>query len=133
MDQLHAADFLERVQRSAHYFHDTLVQLMGNALDLTKNVESKNKQAMRRLTETYGELKQTYAARTLLLSRMAAETFSTAAYLTNKQEAMLDVMDDGPARQKRERKKKETTAKEPKAPKEKTQEVSFRSRSARPT
>lgn len=124
MKQLSSEDVLDRVQRSATYFSNTLEALFEKLLHQTKDIKSNNKQAMKRLDNTFADLQLAYLARKGLLTRMAEEVFSVAYYLKAKQETLLDAMDmlnPNSTRKKRERKPKE-----PKPKKEPTQEVTLR-------
>lgn len=124
MKQLSSEEVLDRVQRSATYFSNTLEALFEKLLHQTKDIKSNNKQAMKRLDNTFADLQLAYLARKGLLTRMAEEVFSVAYYLKAKQETLLDAMDmlnPNSTRKKRERKPKE-----PKPKKEPTQEVTLR-------
>ncbi len=124
MKQLSSEDVLDRVQRSATYFSNTLEALFEKLLHQTKDIKSNNKQAMKRLDNTFADLQLAYLARKGLLTRMAEEVFSVAFYLKAKQETLLEAMDmlnPNSTRKKRERKPKE-----PKPKKEPTQEVTLR-------
>jgi hypothetical protein len=93
IDTLHNAEFLERVKRSATYFEQTLEQVLTRPLALVPDVKSQNKQAMKRLTENYGDLRQAWLSRRYLLQQMAKRTFTIADYLRQKQHSLLDAMD----------------------------------------
>ena len=93
IDTLHNAEFLERVKRSATYFEQTLEQVLARPLALVPDVKSQNKQAMKRLTENYGDLRQAWLSRRYLLQQMAKRTFTIADYLRQKQHSLLDAMD----------------------------------------
>ena len=93
IDTLHNAEFLERVKRSATYFEQTLEQVLARPLALVPDIKSQNKQAMKRLTENYGDLRQAWLSRRYLLQQMAKRTFTIADYLRQKQHSLLDAMD----------------------------------------
>ena len=93
IDTLHNAEFLERVKRSAAYFEQTLEQVLARPLALVPDIKSQNKQAMKRLTENYGDLRQAWLSRRYLLQQMAKRTFTIADYLRQKQHSLLDAMD----------------------------------------
>ena len=93
IDTLHNAEFLERVKRSATYFEQTLEQVLTRPLALVPDIKSQNKQAMKRLTENYGDLRQAWLSRRYLLQQMAKRTFTIADYLRQKQHSLLDAMD----------------------------------------
>ena len=106
ISQLHETDFQERVKRSAVYFETTLEQLLSKPLTLVVDVKSNNKQAMNRLTETYGDLRQSWLSRRYLLTQIADKGFSINTYLRQKQLSMLDAMDEQTLKKKRGRKAK---------------------------
>ena len=120
IEQLHDADFLERVKRSALYFADTLNEILSKPLALTAKVETNNKQAARRLGNALPDERQTWLARRFLLTKIAEQGFSVDNYLREKQMSMLDAIDESSLKPKRERKPKQK-----KEPKPKTWEVSF--------
>jgi hypothetical protein len=120
IEQLHDADFLERVKRSALYFADTLNEILAKPLALTSKVETNNKQAARRLGNALPDERQTWLARRFLLTKIAEQGFSVDNYLREKQMSMLDAIDESSLKPKRERKPKQK-----KEPKPKTWEVSF--------
>ncbi len=93
IDTLHNAEFLERVKRSATYFEQTLEQVLARPLALVPDIKSQNKQAMKRLTDNYGDLRQAWLSRRYLLQQMAKRTFTIADYLRQKQHSLLDAMD----------------------------------------
>ena len=93
IDTLHNAEFLERVKRSAAYFEQTLEQVLARPLALVPDIKSQNKQAMKRLTENYSDLRQAWLSRRYLLQQMAKRTFTIADYLRQKQHSLLDAMD----------------------------------------
>ena len=131
--ELHGEAFLQRVQKASAYFSEQLEQTLAKPLALTAEVETANKQAMNRLGNALPELRQAWLSRRYLLERMADEEFSTAAYLRQKQMAMLDALDEqkikGKGRSNSSSKggKKARSAKEKKenAVKEKTWAVSL--------
>ena len=93
-EQLHEAEFLERVKRSATYFEETIQTTFGNALGLAAAIQSNNKQAMSRFSEALAETKQAVLSRRYLLVRIAGSGFSIATYLHAKQESLLDAIDE---------------------------------------
>ncbi len=106
VEALHAEDFLERVKRSANYFADTLKNILSKPLELTAKMETKNKQAQRRLDNLLPEQRQTWLARRYLLTKMAEQGFTVNAYLKEKQLSLLDAMDESSLKPKRVRKPK---------------------------
>lgn len=116
IEELHDVDFLERVRRSAAYFEQTLDSVLSKPLALVADVKSQNKQAMKRLTENYVDLRQAWLSRRYLLQQMSEHTFTIADYLRQKQHSLLDAMDE----QTLKKKKKEKKVKPPKPQKEKT-------------
>lgn len=117
IDTLRDPDFLNRVKRSAAYFEQTLGYVLSKPLALVPDVKSQNKQAMKRLTENYANLRQVWLSRRYLLQQMSDQTFTIAGYLRQKQHSLLNAMDELTLTKK---KKKEKKAKEPKPKKEKT-------------
>ena len=123
VEQLHETDFLERISRSASYFEEVLMALFETLLAKSKDVQTQNKTARRRVDAALADLQLAYVSRRNLLQTVAMQGFSVAGYLKAKQEALLDAMgEEGPsAGKKHERKKKE-----PKPKKEPTQAVTLR-------
>ena len=127
IDELHTEAFLQRVQRSADYFAETLKNLLEKPLRLTAELKPTNKQAAQRLSNILSELRQTWLARRYLLMKIGQQGFSVTAYLKEKQMSMLDALDESDLKPKREKKqKRDTTPKAVKEPKEKTWDASFR-------
>lgn len=122
IDELHDTEFLERVQRSATYFADTLKDLLERPIRLTMEVKTNNKQAASRLAHTLPDLRQAWLSQRYLLTRIAEQGFTVSRYLREKQMSMLDALDESLATPKRERKKKAQPKKEPKP---KTWEVTY--------
>jgi thiaminase len=91
--ELHQAEFLQRVKRSAAYFDETLDELLKELLRKTQGVKTQNKTAAKRLDSAFTDLLLAYRAQGGLLHNMTALTFSVAAYLKTKQRAMLDAID----------------------------------------
>lgn len=119
-EQLHEADFLERVKRSAQYFAEALADILSRPLALTAKVETNNKQAARRLSNALPDERQTWLSNRFLLTKIAEQGFSVGNYLREKQMSMLDAIDENNLKPKRERK-----AKPKKEPKPKTWEQSL--------
>ena len=127
-EELHAEPFLGRVKDSAFYFSSALAEVLEKPLTLAKDVNTGNKQAMSRLTNALADHQQNVKARLLLLQRIAEEGFSNDTYLREKQMAMLDAMDDGQQKGRRERAsrpKGDPKPKPKKEPKEKTWETTY--------
>ena len=104
LEELRSEAFLERVKRSAEYFATILNDILAKPLELTAKVETNNKQASRRLNNALPELRQTWIARRYLLTKMAERGYSVSVYLKEKQMSMLDALDEGVLKPKRERK-----------------------------
>lgn len=125
--QLHSADFLDRVRRSAAYFDELLTSLFEQLLVKTKMQQSGNKMAAKRLDAAFSDVQLAYLSRRGLLSRMAKVSFSVADYLKAKQEALLDAIDvQNPSSGKKRRERKPKEPKVPKPKKEPTQEITLR-------
>jgi hypothetical protein len=122
-EQLHGDEFLERVKRSAVYFEDSIGTVFGNSLNLAADIKTGNKQAMSRFTDSLTETRQAVLSRRYLLARIAEQGFSIATYLHEKQYSMLDAIDEGTIKTKRERKPKKEKPK--KEPKEKTWNITY--------
>ena len=124
IDELHSPDFLERVKRSTVYFEQTLDTLLTKPLALVPDVKSQNKQAMKRLTENYVDLRQTWLSRRYLLQQMSEQTFTIADFLRQKQHSLLNAMDEQTLKKKKKAKESKTK-KEPKPKKEKTWVITY--------
>lgn len=127
VSELHDADFLDRVRRSADYFATTLDAILAKPLELTAKVETNNKQAARRLGNALPDERQAWLSRRYLLTKISEKGFTVTTYLKQKRLSMLDALDaDDPRRnggQPSARAKKKEKA--PKEPKPKTWEVSL--------
>ena len=117
---LHSEEFLLRVQKSAEYFDQKLEELFAKPLQLTSEVKTNNKEALKRLNNIMADFRQAYFSRRYLLMKISEETFSIPYYLQAKQMSMLDALDEKALKRKREKKEKEPTK-----PKEKTWETTF--------
>ena len=120
-NQLHEDDFLQRMKKGALYFHSQLTEIFSHLLDMTKGVQSNNKIAYKRFDNNYADLLQTYVVKHELLERIMEKGFSINGYLTAKQEAILNSLEEKTGRN-RKNKIEETT---PKVPKISTGEVTF--------
>ncbi|WP_455063094.1 helix-turn-helix domain-containing protein [Prevotella fusca] len=105
--QLHEDEFKERIKKSALYFHSQLTELFSHMLEITRDIQTNNKTAAKRFENTYTDLQQTYHAKRDLLEAIMEDGFSITTYLTAKQEAILNSLNDGTGNKRR--KKKETT------------------------
>ena len=114
VEELHQPEFLERVQRSAAYFAQTIDALLMEVIKQTALAKSNNKRGQSRLAEALSDLRQQWYMCSVLLKTMARESFSITGYLKHRQMAMLDAADDSRLR----------SALKPK--KEKTSEVTYR-------
>ena len=119
-DELHGEEFLSRVQKSAEYFDKKLEELFAKPLQLSKEVKTNNKEAMKRLGNVLADFRQAYLSRRFLLMKISEEPFSIPYYLQAKQMSMLDALDEKALKRKKEKK-----TEEPKKPKEKTWEITF--------
>ena len=122
-EDLQKKDFLDRVKRSADYFADTLYNILAKPLELTAKIETNNKQATRRLGNALPDERQTWLSRRYLLTKMAECDFTVSTYLREKQHSLLDAIEEGEQKPKRQRKAKTPKAK--KEPKPKTWELSL--------
>lgn len=121
-EELHEEVFLERVKNSAIYFSAALSEVFDKPLTLAKDVSTGNKQAMNRFSNALADHRQTVLSRQYLLQKIGEQGFSNENYLREKQMAMLDAMDEGQQKARRERQSKASPKKEPK---EKTWVTSF--------
>ena len=115
--------FHERVRRSATYFEETIDTVFGNVLQLSKEVKSNNKRAMKQFPETLADVRQAVLSRRYLLQRIAELGFDPGIYLHEKQLALLDALDEDQLKQRGAKGKKAKKPKAPKAPKEKTWDI----------
>ena len=121
LEDLHNEDFLKRVQRSADYFEKALANLFTNPLELTKQVQSNNKQVMKRFSEILPELRQAVLSRRYLMSKISQKGFSISTYLREKQFSLLEAIDE----QQIKKERRERKAKPAKEIKEKNWAVSY--------
>lgn len=122
-EELHSDAFQERIKRSALYFHSQLTELLERLIATTKPLESNNKTGVSRFQNAIADLEQSYRLKKLTLEDIMHDGFSTNIYLKAKQEAILSGMSDDDEKSRRRMKRK---AKEAKAPKEKTDVVTFK-------
>lgn len=130
VDQLHDADFLSRLQRSAEYFSQQINELLEKPVSLTATVKSNNKEATKRLGNALPELRMAYYSKSLLLDAVDEKGFSTELYLHEKNRAAMTAIDlaSGKSMDTKNKSKKKPEAKQKKKekePKEKTWEVSY--------
>ena len=121
IEAIRDADFLDRVKRSAEYFANQLRDILDTPIDLSAKIETGNKQASRRLSNTLPDLRQTWLARRYLLIRIAEQGYTVDTYLHEKQMSMIDAFPD----ESRQKSKRQRKPKEPKEPKPKTWEISY--------
>ena len=121
--QLHESEFLERVKRSADYFEQKISDTLTTPIELTRNVKSNNKEAMRRLGDAFSELQQAFLSRRYLLAHIVQTGFTTALYLKHKQHSLVDALD---AEEKPKRTRKKTATKKEKPPRVDTKVVTLR-------
>lgn len=115
--ELHNKEFLDRIKSSAQYFYNELSKIFTDQIEQTKGIESKNKEAIKRIDNNISEVEQSKQAKLLLLEDIMIEDFSTSYYLKRKQEAILISMGDEDIAKQRnkkhkveaEKKKKEAT------------------------
>ena len=122
-EQLNAPAMLERIKRSAEYFSTSIEAALSKAIGLTTEVKSNNKQAVKRLKETYSDLHNLYRFHILLLKVIAEKGFTAATYLNEKQRSLVVAMDISPKSTRPRREKKEN---KPKEEKEKTYVTSYK-------
>ena len=122
-DDLHSDALLERVKRSAQYFIDNMKLILERPLELSKKIQSNNKNAMQRFNDAYMELLHLYRFHLLLLQFVAANGFTVTSYLKEKQRSMVLAMEQD-KRKTAKAKKKEQAKKEEE--KEKTYVTSYK-------
>lgn len=126
IEQLHQDAFIERVQRSADYFSEALIDILTRPLSVALAAQSDNKYAMKRMKDVGGDLKMQWRTKVLLLQSMSEKPFSTMIYLDEKRKAIMDAMDDGKTATRKQRERKPKAEPKPKEQKVKTWELTFR-------
>ena len=120
-DQLQGEALLERVRRSAEYFIEAIETTLEKPMELTGQVQSNNKQAMKRLNDAYADLYYLYRFHRLLLKSIADRGFTISTFLKEKQHSLVMAMEKE-GRKDRQRKAKE---KKPKTDKEPTHVTTY--------
>ena len=118
-ERLHEQPFMERIKRSAVYFSSELEKVFKGLFTLTKLIETKNKDVRGRLADYLADAQQAVVAKRLLLNDIAEQGFSVPFYLKAKQQAILDALDGGTSKKRRNR---ENKVEKQKSQKESTQE-----------
>jgi superfamily II DNA helicase RecQ len=103
-EQLHAQPFLERVTRSAAYFHKTMMDVLQKLLKET-SVTTDNKAHQKRFDEALADLIMAYEMKRRTLLMIHNEGFSTANYLHFKAKAALEAIEESSGKQKRKGKR----------------------------
>ncbi len=102
--ELRQAAFLERVQRSASYFHTQLVEMMQQLLDKS-DIDIDNKMVKKRFDEALAELRLEYLMKSKLLLACSQQEFSSAVYLKAKNKAILEAIEAMNPKKPRKRKR----------------------------
>lgn len=118
-EKLTSEPLLDRVRNSANYFRKKIEEVFDHLLEVSKKLQSNNKEATRRYDDTLSTLTLLCRFHMLLLEAIEQKGFSIEIYLKEKQMAQVMAMEK-PERKKREREKK------PKEEKEKTWVTSFK-------
>lgn len=118
-EKLNSEPLLERVRNSAGYFRKKIEEVFERLLEVSKKLQSNNKEAMRRYDDTLSSLTQLCRFHILLLEAIGQKGFSIEIYLKEKQRAQVMAMEK-PERKRREKEKK------PKEEKEKTWVTSYK-------
>lgn len=118
-EKLNSEPLLERVRNSAGYFRKKIEEVFERLFEVSKKLQSNNKEAMRRYDDTLSSLTQLCRFHILLLEAIGQKGFSIEIYLKEKQRAQVMAMEK-PERKKREKEKK------PKEEKEKTWVTSYK-------
>lgn len=121
-DQLLDTALLERVRHSAEYFIEAIETSLEKPMELTGQVRSNNKQAMKRLNETYADLYYLYRFHRLLLKSIADKGFTISIYLKEKQHSLVMAME----REERKSKPRKVKEKKPKEEKEQTHVTTYK-------
>ena len=116
-EQLHSKELLQRVERSAVYFHDALKEIFETLLVKTQGVKNDNKQLMRRFGDVLTELQQACGIKFRLLGDIAESGFTISNYMNMKQRAVFDTAEEqeplgGPKRDRKSKQKSEKEKKE---------------------
>lgn len=85
---LHTAAVLERVGRSAQYFHETLLSLFEPVFKGVDGVKIANRASATRFKELVVDLYQGVKARLMLLDAIARNGFTISTYLNSKKRAL---------------------------------------------
>ena len=118
-EKLNSEPLLERVRNSAGYFRKKIEEVFERLLEVSKKLQSNNKEAMRRYDDTLSSLTQLCRFHILLLEAIGQKGFSIENYLKEKQRSQVMAMEK-PERKRREKEKK------PKEEKEKTWVTSYK-------
>lgn len=121
--ELHNKEFLDRIKNSAQYFYNELSKIFADQIEQTKGIESKNKEAIKRIDNNISEVEQSKQTKLLLLEDIMIEDFSASHYLKCKQEAILISMGDEDIAKQRNKKHK---VEAPKKKKEATHNISYK-------
>lgn len=113
-EQLHEAQFLERVGRSADYFHQQLAAIFGDLLSAMRRIGLTNKTLMCRFDTVSSELAEAVEVKEAVLAVVADQGFSVGGYLHAKQVALLNVQDEGAKSGGKAKKKRAESKKKPK-------------------
>lgn len=92
-EQLHDKQFLQRVERGCHYFHDQLTTLLAKPVSDAAHLNSANKLALRRYEGAWEDLCIAYLTKVHTLRLIGQTEFSVANYLDCKQRAVLLALD----------------------------------------
>lgn len=132
IESLAGEAFLERVKAGCRYFAATLRELFGKSVAEAARCTTGDKKLRQRLTVLTTDLRLALVGRLSLLDDISVHGFTVVNYLNFKQQATLGAASDA-ARKSPARKadglsssKAAKKSKEPKAPKEKTADISLR-------
>lgn len=92
-EQIHEEVFLERVKRGCTFFLERISSILEGPIDELKNIESTNREALKRLNNAGDELRLRFFFKKHLLFFIASHGFSLRIYLKYKQRATLLAMD----------------------------------------
>ena len=106
--QLHAQPFLERVERSARFFHQAVTDILQPLLEET-STSSDNKAVKKKFDEALADVTLSYEMKQRVLRMIMTEGFSIANYLRFKAKAVLEAIEENGSK-KQVRKRKNTVS-----------------------
>ena len=102
--QLHQQPFLDRVRRSADYFHTQLVEMLQQLLEKSE-IDIDNKMVKKRYDDALADLRMEYMVKEKLLLACSQQEFSSGSYLKSKNRAILDAFEEMNPKKARKRRR----------------------------